>query len=470
MKWKITRQFMAALLITLLISVFSFMVFNVLLFMLGPGVAKELSDLSDIARDFTLNFKKYIQWENNQVSISKQGIKKLNENNLWIQVLDENSNEIYSCFKPQHVPIHYSAGRLIHYHRYSGNLKGYTIFVGLTERGNKELSYIIGFPENRVSKMTFSYNPQTIVGDIFKLLLGTVVVTLLVASAIGYIFSSRLADPIVRIVQRIKELTQKNYSKKYFEKGLYADVFSNLNNLSDTLRLNEKEMKKTEQMRKEWIENITHDLNTPLASIKGYSEMLLDPEYDLSSDEISKYAGIILDKANYISKLVKDLKLTYQLKHSFTHLEKDEQNLTDILRETIIDILNNPNYENANINFNPQDEVVLIQGNDVLLQRAFSNIIYNAVIHNPPGTTIDVSISKSDNINIKIEDNGRGMEEEVLKSLFERYYRGTNTRESEKGSGLGMAIAKQIIEIHGGSIDVSSKVGQGTKVNIHFHK
>lgn len=95
------------------------------------------------------------------------------------------------------------------------------------------------------------------------------------------------------------------------------------------------------------------------------------------------------------------------------------------------------------------------------------NLLSNAVKHNPPGTTITVTLARvNDKACIRVLDNGKGMDEETLHHLFNRYYRGTNTEESTDGSGLGMSIAKTIVEAHGGEIKVHSTIGQGTEFEI----
>lgn len=102
------------------------------------------------------------------------------------------------------------------------------------------------------------------------------------------------------------------------------------------------------------------------------------------------------------------------------------------------------------------------------MQRAFTNLIYNSIVHNDEDTEIIITMDRKDKIYIQIEDSGKGISKEDLDNLFEKYYRGTNTGESHKGSGLGMAIAKQIIEVHNGEIEVESTLGVGTKINIIF--
>ena len=189
----------------------------------------------------------------------------------------------------------------------------------------------------------------------------------------------------------------------------------------------------------------------------------------LSNDDVKKYGEIILRNAQNVETIVENLNFTYQLKNGMFPINRKEGNITRLLKEVIISILNHPQYEDRNIIFNCSESRVNFNFDNTLLTRAFTNLLYNSVIHNSSDTIIKVSIKKEDKIYIKIEDNGKGMSEEDVKKLFERYYRGTNSSVSVKGSGLGMAIAKQIIEAHEGKINVESKLNIGTNIEIEFY-
>ena len=104
-----------------------------------------------------------------------------------------------------------------------------------------------------------------------------------------------------------------------------------------------------------------------------------------------------------------------------------------------------------------------------LIKRAINNIIYNSLVHNDEDTSIIIKVYKDDNTHIFIKDNGKGISEDEIKYIFERYYRGTNTGEAHKGSGLGMAIVKEIINAHNGDIQINSELGVGTEIEIILH-
>ena len=239
-----------------------------------------------------------------------------------------------------------------------------------------------------------------------------------------------------------------------------------MNHLAARLKTSQTEREKTKKQREKWISNISHDLKTPLSTIKGYSEILSDTEYDLSPEEIKKYSEIILTKSVYMEDMIEELRLNEKLMHNGIHLDKEAVNLTVFIKEMITDILNHPSYSDRNVDFHSDDENLTFNCEKDLMKRAVENLIYNALIHNDSDTKLEISISEVNrDILIDIKDDGRGMSDEELDKLFNRYYRGTNTKDY-KGSGLGMSIAKEVIEAHDGEIEVISELGKGTHIKI----
>jgi len=466
MKWKITAQFLAFMVFTLLLSFFAFLTINVLLFYTNFRNQDQFLPYQNPSY-YTLDFEKNIQMENGQIIIPDQNLTELKESDVWIQILDENGTEIYSRYKPKNAPVHYTAADLIHYHKFTGALEKSTIFVGKLERENRDLSYIMGFPEKVIGKATIYYRSETLIRDVILVVAIVVTVILGIALMFGYFFSNQLAKPIVKIIEGIQSLAKGHFNGEYKPKGIYKTVFQHLNELSAALKSNEIERNKIEKTREEWVTNISHDIKTPLASIRGYTELI--EEYDLDDSERKRYAEIILDKSDYIERLINDLNLTYKLKNPSFPLKKQEENLIEVIRESVIQILNHPLYEETNIDFLTEIENYPFKCDKILMQRAMMNLLYNAIVHNPPDTPIQVLIKKADGqIQILIEDHGAGIAQEELENLFIRYYRGTNTGEAHKGSGLGLAIAKQIVEAHGGKIHVETELGKGTRICILF--
>ena len=293
------------------------------------------------------------------------------------------------------------------------------------------------------------------------------IVDIFIALFIGYLFSKRLTQPLHTLIDGIKRLANKEYHINYEPKGLYKDVFYNVNYLSNQLSVSEKERKKLEGMREDWIANISHDIKTPLSSIQGYAELIKDPDYHFSLEDIREYAEIIEQKSLYIKEVMEDLNLTTRLKNKALTLNLKTVNIISLVKDTVIDMLNDPKYPNHYIEFHADQDKIPIKLDEILFRRAISNLLYNAIVHNEEEVKISVKIKKKvERVHIIIKDNGKGIKKEELEKIFERYYRGTNTGVAHKGSGLGMAIAKDIIQAHNGDFSISSEIEHGTTIEI----
>ena len=150
-------------------------------------------------------------------------------------------------------------------------------------------------------------------------------------------------------------------------------------------------------------------------------------------------------------------------------VNKQEKDIVRFLKELVIDILNMPEYEERKINFESKKDIILFEFDENLLKRAFDNLLLNSFVHGNETTEIAMQVSQEDGrIEIIVSDNGQGMSQEEMDNLFERYYRGIDTGKRTEGTGLGMAIAKSIIELHNGTIQVTSVAGRGTEFYIIF--
>lgn len=265
-----------------------------------------------------------------------------------------------------------------------------------------------------------------------------------------------------RIAKGIGDISLRSYVP-LTEKGVFGEVYGAINQMDIELRKSDKVQEDTERLRREWIVNITHDLKTPLSPIKGYAELLMGtPAPD--KEAVREYGGIILKSANHTEKMMNDLKLTYQLDSGAVPYHPQTVRLVRFLKELVIDIVNDPAFANRRIGFESNIQECQVSLDIGLFRRAVNNLIINALTHNPPETevTIRIDFGAEKKVLICISDNGTGMSEKEQSELFNRYYRGTNTKEKPEGSGLGLAIAKQIITLHGGNIDVRSRLGEGT--------
>ncbi len=407
---------------------------------------------------FTDNFSIWMGNDNGEIKIEEIGLERLDEYGLWLQVIDETGQEVFSRNKPENYPARYSASELI---SLSGGAyeQGYTVFVSSYESLEGTWSYLIGFPY-AIGKHMLYYNGEHVGRLSFLFLMGISFILCFVFLFMVW-YGFWLTRHLGRIAKGIGDISLRSYVP-LTEKGVFGEVYGAINQMDIELRKSDKVQEDTERLRREWIVNITHDLKTPLSPIKGYAELLMGtPAPD--KEAVREYGGIILKSANYTEKMMNDLKLTYQLDSGAVPYHPQTVRLVRFLKELVIDIVNDPAFANRRIGFesNIQECQVSL---DIGFRRAVNNLIINALTHNPPETevTIRIDFGAEKKVLICISDNGTGMSEKEQSELFNRYYRGTNTKEKPEGSGLGLAIAKQIITLHGGNIDVRSRLGEGT--------
>lgn len=269
-----------------------------------------------------------------------------------------------------------------------------------------------------------------------------------------------------KIKKGIENISQRTYIP-LSEKGVFSEIYGALNRMDREIRQSDKVQKETERMRNEWIANVTHDLKTPLSPIKGYAELLSDNS-DIDKETIQKYSEIILKNVNYTECLINDLKLTYQIDSGSVPFNPQSVNLIWYMKELVIDIINTPAFQERDIVFESDMQKLEISLDENLFRRAMNNLIVNSLTHNPPETKLKISVKAKNEkqVSVCISDNGKGISEQEQSELFNRYYRGTNTKEKPEGSGLGLAIAKQIINLHNGDITVKSKLNEGTQFTV----
>ncbi|SDY41420.1 sensor histidine kinase [Eubacterium barkeri] len=377
---------------------------------------------SNWPKTFTLAFSENIINLDGMIAITNTGKKQLDNHGLWLQVLDASGTEVMNYKKAAEIPSSYKPYEFLQLYQNGSGMN--SVFMSSVEVGDASYTYLVGFPLS-ISKVvmyidTARYNSGK-----------ALIIAIIALTAI-----------------LVMTLTVYSYQTFYSAKC---------------------RQEQDAKAKEEWLANITHDLKTPLAPIRGYAELLSEEKLQ-SEQNVRRYAAIILKNSLYTEQLVDDLKLTYQLQSNLLPLKSETQNIIRFVREIVIDILNSPEYEERNITFLADREEQLLSFDAQLIRRALTNIVINALKHNKIDTEITVTIGGSSDVKIIVADNGGGMPPQELEGLFERYYRGTSTEVKAEGSGLGMAIAKQIVEAHGGKIYACSEMEVGTVVTMEFQQ
>ncbi|MBE9912591.1 HAMP domain-containing histidine kinase [Paenibacillus donghaensis] len=470
MKWRLTgRYLLSVVLIVVIVIIMNILVVIGLYIWQLDTKSNLLHNQDNSAESITRSFANEIIVSPSGVSITDRGKEELQRKQAWIQVLDENGKLLYGYHVPEGAKTKYTPIDIVQTYKYLEKETLSTVFVGEKTESGYRYSYLIGFKDRYLQRQVITFDYRVLGQTLKTGALTLITVDGFIALCIAYIFSKKLTRPLHALIDGIKQLAHKNYRVQYEAKGIYKDVFHNVNMLSWNLQASELERKKLDQMKEEWIGNISHDIKTPLASIQGYAEMMKDKDYQFSIEEMRDYAEIIESKSLYLRDVIEDLNLSTRLKNKKMTLAKKYVNMVSLIRNVVIDTLNDARYANRNIDFHCSDEVIKMNVDEILIRRAISNLIYNAIVHNDEQVAIQVRVDKSGrDVLIRVEDNGKGIREEELERIFDRYYRGTNTGELHKGSGLGMAITHDIVKVHEGGINVASEVHHGTRIEIRL--
>ncbi len=229
---------------------------------------------------------------------------------------------------------------------------------------------------------------------------------------------------------------------------------------------------KLESIRKEFVANVSHELKTPLTTIKSYTETLLDGVID-DKDLSVNFLQVVDSETERMTRLVRDLLQLSNIDYQQSKWNKKAVDLKEIIEETIFKLDVSAKNKEQRIHFNLKDleenETIIYADKDRIGQ-VILNLLGNSIKYTPKGGHINIDIDiQGDTLILEIEDNGIGIPKEDLARIFERFYRVDKARARELGgTGLGLSIAKEIIEAHEGTIEIFSEEDVGTKTVIHL--
>lgn len=223
-----------------------------------------------------------------------------------------------------------------------------------------------------------------------------------------------------------------------------------------------------DESRREFVSNVSHELKTPLTSIKAYTETILsDPEMDAETREY--FLGIVLSESDRMHRIVSDLLVLSRLDNKRTNWSVETFDLRQSIRRLCEVMRGQVSEHRHKITFGSQRGLPEITADRQRIEQVILNILSNAIKYTPDGGKIDIRLTQlpKNFLRIEIADNGIGIPDDDIGHLFERFYRVEKSRTQDAGgTGLGLAIAKELVEAHGGRISVKSTLGEGTTVTI----
>ena len=254
-----------------------------------------------------------------------------------------------------------------------------------------------------------------------------------------------------------------------------SDMNSFAKDLEEFVKLKRSEiesLKKEDLYRKEFVGNVAHELKTPLFSIEGYISNLLDGAMD-DKELLKKYLKRAEKRVDRLTYIIKDLDLITQLESSTLKLQITSFDIVKLAEDIIEDLEISASKKNIKIIFNKiYDYEILVDADRNRIEQVLTNLITNSINYGAEKGTTEISFeSDEENIMVKVNDNGEGINEENMPRLFQRFFRVDVSRSrSQGGSGLGLAIVKHIIDAHNENIYVQSTVGIGSEFSFSLKK
>jgi signal transduction histidine kinase len=235
--------------------------------------------------------------------------------------------------------------------------------------------------------------------------------------------------------------------------------------MSDTIASQMEGLKENDRLRRELVTNVSHDLRTPLASMQGYIETLLIKNESLDTNERLNYLQIARKHAVRLSSLIQDLFELAKLDSNRVTPDFEEFPMTELVQDVMQEFDLEARNKEIELQLEMPLEPITVYADIGLIQRVLENLVSNALKFTPAGGTITISTHKSDNrIDVSVEDTGPGIRDEDLPRIFDRFFRAELGKESNATStGLGLAIAKRILELHDSRISVTSRIEEGTR-------
>ena len=215
----------------------------------------------------------------------------------------------------------------------------------------------------------------------------------------------------------------------------------------------EEHERKLEKMRSLMLADIAHDLRTPLTSITGYSQALLDNIED-SEEKKRQYMETIHKKAVKLDEMVYLFFEYTKLDSEGFKLKKERENLAEILREAVAELFMDFEEKGIHLEVEIPETPVYYFVDRIQISRAITNLLVNALRHNEPGNTVYVQLLLDDDIEIIVADNGKQIPDDIAKNIFEPFAMGDKSRNSKNGSGLGLSIAATIAAMHKGNLEL----------------
>lgn len=304
-----------------------------------------------------------------------------------------------------------------------------------------------------------------------RMVAASILLLVIAAFAAGTLLFALLTHRLRLLTASVSEMTKENFDSEH---GIEAvenptDEIDQLRNachlMLKTIQQQLESLQENDKLRRELFTNISHDLRTPLASMQGYIETLIIKDETLARQTRAKYLEIARKHAVHLSSLIQDLFELAMLDSDGVLPNFEEFPLIDLIYDVVQEFELQAKDVQIELRVSPPEEAVLVHADLSQIQRVLENLVGNALKHTPPGGTVTISMRRaSESVGISVADSGRGIPKDALPYVFDRFYKADSVDAgADRSTGLGLAIAKRILELHGSEIRVVSEEQRGTR-------
>ncbi|PEX42043.1 sensor histidine kinase [Bacillus thuringiensis] len=398
--------------------------------------------------------------------VVRENFKTINSESIesfggWVEILNENLQVIYTKGEKKDKLLSYSQREFTTLFFDNDQLPYYSSVATFVTKKGETLYCLVKVPKKAIKyEYTFSDKNEEYVYVFYKILLTTIVLFFVFFSMNVYIFSRQIARKITRPLDKLATGFEEIASGKYDKRLNYETYFElmqiqhSFNVMSEKLDKIEKEKKRLEETKQKMLVDLSHDLRTPITTVQGYIEAL---QLGIITEKSERTLNVIYNKIRIIAVLTEDIFELSKLEHSDYPFEVHPTDVSEFIRELLVEYYDLFQAKRLILQYQIPSKEVIAPINNRLLYRAISNIISNALQYNTAGTTVFVSLIEDESkVYINIIDNGIGIPEDMKQSIFDAFVRVDDSRENNGGSGLGLTIAKHIVEKHGGKISLES--------------
>lgn len=324
---------------------------------------------------------------------------------------------------------------------------------------NQTLIYGKKLINNLIVFVTSSLEPiDSTTGILASQLIYVTVGVLLLSFLVAYFVSKKISEPIIKISKSAKEIANSNYDVKFDT----SSNISEINQLAETLNETSVELSKTENLRRELLANVSHDLKTPLTMIKAYAEMARD----LNNKNVKKRTdnlNTIIDETDRLNLLVNDILELSKVQANVENLKIEQFNLIDLIQS----ILKRYNYLKITENYDfifEYDANAIVKADRNRIEQVIYNLINNAINHTGDDKKIVIKVTNvTEGIKVEISDTGKGIPKKDLDLIWDKYYKVDKSYKREaNGTGLGLSIVKNILINHNFKYGVDTTINKGT--------